>query len=54
MLKKIAHFFTSQRGATSIEYALISSMIFLSIVLAVSNLGATVRTLFESVVSAFP
>lgn len=54
MLKKIERFFISQRGATSIEYALISSMIFLAIILAVSNLGATVNRLFQSVALAFP
>jgi Flp pilus assembly pilin Flp len=54
MLKKFGHFFVSQKGATSIEYALISSTIFLAIILAVSNLGATVNRLFQSVASAFP
>jgi Flp pilus assembly pilin Flp len=54
MFKKIGHFFASQEGTTSIEYALICSLIFLAIILSVSSLGSAVNRFFQSVASAFP
>lgn len=54
MKKKVKEFLSSQEGATSIEYALISGMIFLVIILAVSNLGGAVHGLYQSIAAAFP
>ncbi|HET6488333.1 MAG TPA: Flp family type IVb pilin [Syntrophales bacterium] len=41
------------RGATSIEYAILGSLIAAVIVLVVSNLGSQVRLLFETVSAAW-
>ena len=54
MLNKFGFFFASEKGATSIEYALISSMIILAIILSVSNLGGALINFFQSVPQLFP
>ncbi|SCB13259.1 Flp family type IVb pilin [Cupriavidus alkaliphilus] len=43
-----------ERGVTSIEYALLGSLIAMVIVSAVTTLGTQVRTLYELVVSVVP
>lgn len=42
-----------QRGAASIEYAILGSLIAAVIVLVVTTLGAQVRTLFETVMQGW-
>jgi pilus assembly protein Flp/PilA len=53
-MKKLFHLFDSEEGVTSIEYALIASLIAMVIVVTVTALGSTVKDLYQSVVSAFP
>ncbi len=50
----MGHFLFSEKGATSIEYALIAGLVFLAIVLAVSDLGISVGNLFQRVGDHFP
>ncbi len=50
----IIMFFRSEGGTTSIEYALVASLIFLGIVVAVSDLGGGVTRLFQLVADGFP
>lgn len=45
--------FRDERGATSIEYALIAAFIFLAIVSSVSLLGPALNTIFSNVASGF-
>ncbi len=44
----------SEEGTTSIEYALIASLIFLAIVVAVTGLGANVTRIYQNVVDHLP
>ena len=54
-MKKLVHdFVLEDDGATSIEYALISSLIVAAIVSTVPLIGSAVAGLFQSVVNAFP
>lgn len=46
-------FVQDRRGATSIEYALIASLIFLVIVAGVTSAGDTLTAVFEKVGSEF-
>ena len=48
------HFLYSDRGTTSIEYAVIASLVAVAIVLAVTNLGASVMALFSQVANSYP
>jgi Flp pilus assembly pilin Flp len=54
MKQRLGQIFILEEGTTSIEYAIIASLIFLSIVAAVASLGGSVRGLYESVAAAFP
>lgn len=45
----VATFASSESGVTSIEYALIGSLIAVVIVLSVANVGAAVQGLYELV-----
>lgn len=47
--RTVATFASSESGVTSIEYALIGSLIAVVIVLSVANVGAAVQGLFELV-----
>ena len=42
------------RGATAVEYGLLVGLIAVVIIVAVTALGANLRTLFESIVAALP
>jgi len=42
-----------EKGATSIEYAILGSLIAAVIVLVVTTLGTQVRTLFETLTNAW-
>ncbi len=42
MQNRVAHFLSSESGATAIEYSLIAGLVFLAIVGAVQGLGASV------------
>jgi pilus assembly protein Flp/PilA len=44
----------SEKGATSIEYALIASLIFLAIVVAVTGLGAKITGMYQTIVNRLP
>ena len=46
--------YNEEQGVTSIEYALIGSLIAVVIVIAVSATGRAVLALFQSVVDSFP
>lgn len=52
--KLISQFFISEKGVTSIEYALIASLIFVAIVVAVSRLGTDVQNMYQLIVSSLP
>ncbi len=54
MVRLITHLIRSQKGTTSIEYALVASLIFLVIVAAVSELGGGVTRLFQLAADGFP
>jgi pilus assembly protein Flp/PilA len=54
MKNLVSHFLFSQKGTTSIEYGLIVGLIFLAIVLAVSDLGTSVGNLFQRVADRYP
>lgn len=51
---RLRHSDDRDRGATTIEYALISSLIALVIIGGVAALGTTVTGLFESVTANWP
>lgn len=53
-MKKAVHFLGSEEGVTSIEYAIMASLIAVAICLAVTALGSSVKGLYQSVASAFP
>ena len=44
---------TDERGATSIEYALIASLLSIVILTAVSTVGSNLNTIFSNVASGF-
>jgi pilus assembly protein Flp/PilA len=44
----------SEEGTTSIEYALIASLIFLAIVVAVTGLGAKITGMYQIIVNRLP
>lgn len=54
MIKKVFYLFDSEAGVTSIEYAIMASLIAVVIVLAVTALGSRVESLYQLVVSALP
>jgi len=54
MRERLGQFFKSEEGTTSVEYAIIASLIFLVIVAAVTSLGGKVRGLYESVAGQMP
>ena len=43
-----------EKGTTSIEYALVASLIFLAIVLSVTQLGAGVTKFYQLIASCIP
>lgn len=51
---RLRHADDHERGATAIEYALMSSLIAMVIIGAVATLGTTVTGLFESVTANWP
>lgn len=51
-MKKIIVFFRDQKGATSIEYALIAAGISIGILVAVNGIGTAMNVKFMSVKSA--
>ncbi|WP_316153334.1 Flp family type IVb pilin [Cupriavidus sp. BIC8F] len=57
MLKQcegVEAFFRSERGVTSIEYALIAMLIALVIIASITTLGEKVRSLYDAVAAAMP
>jgi pilus assembly protein Flp/PilA len=49
----IRRFFADERGATSVEYAIIATGIAAAIIVTVSAVGAAVKTKYSSVNEAF-
>jgi pilus assembly protein Flp/PilA len=50
----LIRFWRGNSGATAIEYAMIAAGVGLAIAASVTNLGSTVKSLFESVLAALP
>ena len=46
-------FLREERGATAIEYAMIASLVFLTIVAAVTGLGANLTNVYATIAAAF-
>lgn len=53
-MKEIIQCLRHEDGVTSIEYALIASLIVMVIFAAVTAVGGSVAALFEQVANAFP
>ena len=53
MKDKIIHFLNDDKGATSVEYALLASLIALVIILAVATLGLATNRLFSRAAEEF-
>lgn len=53
MLKLAKRFRSDESGATSIEYALIASMIFLGIITVLTGVGTNLTSIFTSVNNGF-
>ena len=54
-MKKLAiHFLSSDDGVTSIEYALIASLIVAAIISTVPLIGTAVAGMFQTVADGFP
>ncbi len=47
-------FLFCEKGVTSVEYALIASLIFLAIVGVVSTMSGSVANLFQTVADSYP
>ncbi len=54
MRRRIGQFFISEKGATSIEYAIIASMISIVIFFAAVRIGTSVHNLYQRVADSFP
>jgi pilus assembly protein Flp/PilA len=54
MKKFFFNFLNSGRGTTSIEYAIIASLVAVAIIAAVANIGASVTALFAQVANSYP
>ena len=52
MLKAIKNFVYDESGATAVEYALIASLVAVTIISAVSKVGGKVSTVFTEVGNA--
>ena len=52
MRKFIAKFFSDELGATAIEYGLIAALISVAIITAVTAVGTSLTTTFNSVATA--
>ncbi len=48
-MRFLARFLKDETGATAIEYGLIAALIAVVIISAVSNLGTTLRTKFNTI-----
>jgi pilus assembly protein Flp/PilA len=51
MLRRLRLLFSDRLGATAIEYALIASLISITIVAAVTSIGTTISTQFFGPIS---
>jgi pilus assembly protein Flp/PilA len=51
MVKLLRQFATDQSGATSIEYALIAVLVGIAIITAVTALGDSLKSIFDTVAS---
>jgi len=55
MMKIIDSFFLSgEEGTTSIEYAIIASLLAVAVVVSVSSIGINLTGLFQSVIDNYP
>ena len=53
-METIKKFIADEGGVTSIEYALIASLVAMAIVGAVTSLGTQVQGLYKKVADAYP
>ena len=53
MSERLEAFWTDETGATSIEYALIGSLVSIVIVAALTEMGPDLLAMYQSVVDAF-
>jgi Flp pilus assembly pilin Flp len=51
LMSRLIH---SEKGTTSIEYALLASLIFLAIVASVTQLGGAVTRMYQLIASCIP
>ena len=51
LMSRLMH---SEKGTTSIEYALVASLIFLAIVVSVTQLGGAVTRMYQVISSCIP
>ena len=54
IMKHFMQFLRSDSAVTSIEYAIIASLLSIVIIVAVTTVGENLLGLYETVVSAFP
>ncbi len=45
---------TEEKGVTTIEYAIIASLIAMALVISLTNIGDKLATFYQSVVNVFP
>ena len=53
-MERAKRFFSNEEGVTSIEYALIASLIALVIITAVTTLGSTLAAKYAEIAALFP
>lgn len=54
MLRLIKKFLRDEEGATAVEYGLIAALIAVAIILAVTDVGDKLKTVFEAIRDALP
>lgn len=54
MKDQIVKFWRDEEGATAIEYGLIAGLIAAGLVLTLTNLGTSLKTLFDAIKTALP
>lgn len=53
-MRSLKRFFESERGVTSVEYALIALLVALAILVAATALGVNLGALYSDVAGKFP
>jgi Flp pilus assembly pilin Flp len=52
-MKRIAELLANERGATSVEYAAVASLISIAAIGLIGSIGGTVGTMFGNILAAF-